>query len=102
MCLDGYATDFLCYNELKVNKKGFMSSKNKKGDDSNNVPIYGIVSVVFGGVSYAAFGLIFSILGIIFGCMGLSKDKQTALATIGLVLSLIALAFVVIGLFMIH
>ena len=60
-----------------------------------NNSTYGIISIVCGVLSWIVLGIVLAPIGVVLGIIGLSKDQNKVLATIGLIVSLIALTIVV-------
>lgn len=59
-----------------------------------NNSTYGIISIVCGVLSWVVLGIVLAPIGVVLGIIGLSKDQNKVLATIGLIVSLIALTIV--------
>lgn len=57
-----------------------------------NNSTYGIISIVCGVLSWIVFGIILAPIGLVLGIIGINKDKNKVPATIGLIVSVVALA----------
>ena len=59
---------------------------------------YGIASIICGALSWLVFGIILAPIGLALGLVGLSKDNNKIPATIGLIISVVALSVLLFSL----